>query len=359
MNTPDTTETSAAPDKPWHAQAICCGRDDGTYDFATRGDAELFRSQYTAGAGVAGPGLPGGHDRSVIITGPADQSEREAGTVLAEYLEAMRADKGMRGMVEECIALCVEVRANLTAEVLRADRAENARDQVGEMLHAAQEQRNQASARWHEERKHAAEAERERDRLSQLLEIARGELASARLRAEHIKRYTDWFTTAADTATPAHIVGALQYHTAQLLRLLGTGSAQDGPERHAGAPAAPATGAEPRQAGNGPQEPATPAQPEYVPGHPGKLAQRPDWLDKPERHRTPEEIRTYRLDHCGTCRDAEFYGWSGTAAEQAHAAHLETVDAGPLTGTPCRCPKCTQPPVCPGCELPETNCACG
>lgn len=135
MTAPDTQPQG---DKPWHARAICCGRDDGTYDFATRADAEVFRSQYTADSG------PGGHDRAVIITGPADQSEREAGTVLAEYLEAMRADKGMRGMVEECIALCVEVRANLTAETLRADRAENARDQVGEMLHTAQEQRNQA-----------------------------------------------------------------------------------------------------------------------------------------------------------------------------------------------------------------------
>jgi len=78
-----------------------------------------------------------------------------------------------------------------------------------------------------------------------------------------------------------------------------------------------------------------------LPGHSGKLAQRPDWLDKPERALTAEEIGTYRLDHCGTCRDAEFYGWSGTTASQAHAEHQETNDVGPLRGTPCRCPKCT------------------
>lgn len=91
-------------------------------------------------------------------------------------------------------------------------------------------------------------------------------------------------------------------------------------------------------------------QPEYLPGHPGKLAQRPDYLDKPQREITPQYIRTYKLDHCLTCSDAEFYGWAGTAAEKAHAAHLETVDVGPLTGTPCRCPKCTAPPPCPDCR---------
>lgn len=111
--TEQTADT--APDKPWHARAICCGRDDGTYDFATRGDAEVFRSHYTAGAGIAGPGMPGGHDRSVIITGPADQEQRDAATVLAEYLESMRADKGMRGMVDECVALAATVRTERDA----------------------------------------------------------------------------------------------------------------------------------------------------------------------------------------------------------------------------------------------------
>lgn len=122
-------------------------------------------------------------------------------------------------------------------------------------------------------------------------------------------------------------------------------------------------------------------QPDYLPGYPGKLAQRPDYLDKPEREITPQYIRTYKLDHCLTCSDAEFYGWSGTAAEKAHAAHLDVVDVGPLKGTPCRCPKHTAPitpedegiatadvqaqqaadarAYCPDCGHPETNCACG
>lgn len=86
------------------------------------------------------------------------------------------------------------------------------------------------------------------------------------------------------------------------------------------------------------------AAPQALPGAPGKLTQRPDWLDehRQQRELTAEEIRTYRLDHCGTCRDAEFYGWAGTAAEQAHASHREINDVGPLKGTPCRCPKCVE-----------------
>jgi hypothetical protein len=102
------TATTVQTDKPWHARAICCGKDDGTYDFATRGDAEVFRSQYTANTGQ-----PGWHERAVIITGPADQAERDADAVLTEHLQAMRSDKGMQGMVDECLTLLGHVRAEL------------------------------------------------------------------------------------------------------------------------------------------------------------------------------------------------------------------------------------------------------
>lgn len=91
------TGADARPDeatKPWQARMICCGRDDGIARFATRGDAEYFRSSYTAAIG---------HDRVAIITGPADQQDTAA--ILADYLRAMRADKQMRAIVEDCLAL--------------------------------------------------------------------------------------------------------------------------------------------------------------------------------------------------------------------------------------------------------------
>jgi len=54
----------------------------------------------------------------------------------------------------------------------------------------------------------------------------------------------------------------------------------------------------------------------------------------------PEHVEIYRLDHCGPCRDAVIYGWAGTAAEEAHAAHLPVVEVGALTGTSCACRVC-------------------
>ena len=113
----DETTTDTTPGKPWQVRLICCGRDDGTVTAATRGEAEVIRSHYTSDHG------PGAHERAAIITGPPSQDEQDAGTVLAEYLEAMRADKGMRGMVEECIALAEQVRGTLTAVRLIAEEA--------------------------------------------------------------------------------------------------------------------------------------------------------------------------------------------------------------------------------------------
>lgn len=122
--TPETT-TDTTPGKPWQVRLICCGRDDGTVTAATRGEAELIRSHYTSDHG------PGAHERAAIITGPPSQDERDAGTALAEYLEAMRADKGVRGMVEECIALTAETAA----------RAENIHDQYRRLLDEANTER--------------------------------------------------------------------------------------------------------------------------------------------------------------------------------------------------------------------------
>lgn len=163
------TPNTGQPDKPWHARAICCGRDDGTYDFTTRGEAEVFRSHYTAAEG---------HDRAAIITGPASQEERDAGTVLAEYLEAMRADHGMRAMVEECIALAGALRS-------------------------------------------------ERDQARRHLEIAQHQLASVRALADQIQRLANYPATVA--SLPAEIAQTLQYHTAQLVQALGEGSARSRP----------------------------------------------------------------------------------------------------------------------------------
>lgn len=59
----------------------------------------------------------------------------------------------------------------------------------------------------------------------------------------------------------------------------------------------------------------------------------------------PEHVEIYRLDHCGPCRDAVFYGWSGNAAAEAHAAHLPVVEVGALAGTPCACQVCVPKPA--------------
>lgn len=301
MTAPDT---QAQADKPWHARAICCGRDDGTHDFATRGEAEMFRSQYTAGAGVAGPGLPGGHDRSVIITGPADQSEREAGTALVEYLEAMRADKGMRGMIEECIALCVEVRANLTAETLRADRAENARDQVGRMLHAAQE------------------------RLTSVLVVA-----------EQVRRYADW-PGIEDTATHPEVVESLRVCAAALLRELTPGRRQDGPTREA-------------QRGAGDVERCAHCGKPLVEGRTAlHLGARVCHTGTLPPHAHPTDC--YRLLADGEqlgCRDLRDY--RDKLADRLIDQHRAAASLGRADG------ERTTPPACPDCEMPETNCACG
>ena len=54
------TESTA---KPWAVHCICCGRDDGTYHFATYKEAHALRDSYTSGPGVG----PGRHDRSAIV----------------------------------------------------------------------------------------------------------------------------------------------------------------------------------------------------------------------------------------------------------------------------------------------------
>lgn len=101
----------------WQVRLICCGRDDGIVDVATRGEAEVLRSQYTAAEG---------HDRAAIIHGPADRQEHDPAAILAEYLAALRADNGMRSIVGDCIALL---------NALRDDRA-----QLRRQLEAAEAQ---------------------------------------------------------------------------------------------------------------------------------------------------------------------------------------------------------------------------
>ena len=81
---------------------------------------------------------------------------------------------------------------------------------------------------------------------------------------------------------------------------------------------------------------------DHLPGHPGKSAERPDWLDTQPTARPATDIATYYLDHCGNCRDAEFYGYSGHFAREAHAKHVPVIEDGhgPLSGQPCACKTC-------------------
>jgi hypothetical protein len=86
------------------------------------------------------------------------------------------------------------LREQLTAESLRADRAENARDQVGEMLHAAQE------------------------RLTAARRLA--------ARIHGIAKHPSF-------AAPADLAQALHEHATQLLDALGTGGEPGGAESDA------------------------------------------------------------------------------------------------------------------------------
>lgn len=126
------------------------------------------------------------------------------------------------------------------------------------------------------------------------------------------------------------------------------------PTQPQGAPqpdaAAPARAPLPPQWVNSSSTPQGTAQavpaPEELPGHPGKLAEPPAYLKPTSAYShqpSPGHIAAYKLDHCGSCRDAEFYGWSGLMMERAHGQHLGTVDVGPLAGQPCRCKRCTGP----------------
>jgi hypothetical protein len=92
-----------------------------------------------------------------------------------------------------------------------------------------------------------------------------------------------------------------------------------------------------------PQDRVPPSEPEYLPGYPGKLARPPAGIF--ERSAavalTPERIATYFLDHCGNCRDAEFYGraWGHGNPHDRHVPVIED-GHGPLSGQPCACKTC-------------------
>lgn len=91
-----------------------------------------------------------------------------------------------------------------------------------------------------------------------------------------------------------------------------------------------------------------PPGPDYLPGYPGKLAEPPADLEYAKQPiqpiATPESVATYKLDHCGPCRDAVFYGWAGHMADRAHGQHLTVIEVGPLAGNPCCCVRCTAAP---------------
>lgn len=93
--------------------------------------------------------------------------------------------------------------------------------------------------------------------------------------------------------------------------------------------------------------PADAPEPDYLPGYPGKLAKPPAGLfERAERAEvTAERIATYYLDHCGNCRDAEFYGATGRQADRLHERHVPVIEDGhgPLAGQPCACKACVPP----------------
>lgn len=183
----------------------------------------------------------------------------------------------------------------------------------------------------------ARAAEHDRDQ-------ARGSLTSVRVLADAIARLARYGVY----ANPGNDAWAvLDFQARQLLAALGPGEPHPDAQPPAGDP--PRAPLPPHWANSSstPQAPAAPVPaPEYLPGHLGKLAQPPTRL-KPEpayRHRpSPGHIAAYKLDHCGSCRDAVFYGWSGRMADRAHARHLATIDVGPLAGQPCGCARCNGP----------------
>lgn len=90
--------------------------------------------------------------------------------------------------------------------------------------------------------------------------------------------------------------------------------------------------------------PAVLPEPDFLPGYPGKLARPPAAMLARSQAEplTGERIATYFLDHCGSCRDAVFYGYSGNFARDAHAKHVPVIEdgCGPLAGLPCACETC-------------------
>lgn len=100
--------------KPWRLQLICCGREDGVLDFATRGEAEVTRSSYTSR-----PLGEHDHDRAAILTGP-DQGETDPGKILADYLDALSKDALSRSICGDMQTLLTQLRAETAeAEVTR------------------------------------------------------------------------------------------------------------------------------------------------------------------------------------------------------------------------------------------------
>lgn len=170
-----------------------------------------------------------------------------------------------------------------------------------------QAERDRAVACWHEERKHAAEAECERGRLRNALTVIRMIVEESA-------------TNDADLLRQAILE--------QLPASLGVGRPQPGPHRHADAPAAGLATTETQPYAQEPQEAAE------------------------------------NCAHCGKPRNG--YGnylgakvcHSGTVPPQSDPIdcyRLLTVYGEPIGS---RMAKPT-PPACPDCGMPETNCACG
>lgn len=266
------------------------------------------------------------------MTGPDTQPQGETRT-LAQQLRACADAVTTAALLDRrhIVAATLRDLADRAAETeLRADRAENARDQVGEMLHAAQEQRNQVSARWHEERKHAAEAEQQRDLL-------RGTLTVIRMIVE-------------ESAT--NDAGLLrQAILEQLPASPGVGPPQPAPQRHADAPAtAPAT-TETQPDAQEPQEAAEPLVHAEL-----TIAVGPNRGQGTGYALCDNGDGTYpggTLAHsswqvnCGKC-----LAWPDEPpADTGYRAirREQHPEGGPSAVRP----------ICPDCELPETNCACG
>lgn len=264
--------------------------------------------------------------------------------------------------VDDTLALVAEVRRlrDENEQLSDLDAASSRRSEL-------QAERDRAVTRWHEEHKRAETAEAERDRQWQLKEIALGELTSVRLLAEQIKRCADW-PGIEDTATYPEIVESLRVCAAGLVRALTPHLPPGGPHSHA--------------SGSADGSAANETQPSPEGSTDALAASELDWTIDPETgrsnssqeflHLTAEVGHLIRSGGSSQCLSPR---WTAATARtiMAQLAHVHGLAPSgtdhapqqPATGYRAirreQHPEGGEPavrPICPDCDMPETNCAC-